>query len=77
MKSIIVIGGGASGLVSAIYASLSGYKVTILEKNNNPGKKILITGANGMLAKSVIKRLKGNELICTDVSNLDITDEKA
>lgn len=44
MKSIIVIGGGASGLVSAIYASLSGYKVTILEKNNNPGKKILITG---------------------------------
>ena len=44
MKRIIVIGGGASGLVSAIYASLSGYKVTILEKNNNPVKKILITG---------------------------------
>ena len=44
MKRIIVIGGGASGLVSAIYASLSGYKVTILEKNNNLGKKILITG---------------------------------
>ena len=44
MKRIIVIGGGASGLVSAIYASLSEYKVTILEKNNNPGKKILITG---------------------------------
>ena len=44
MKRIIVIGGGASGLVSAIYASLSAYKVTILEKNNNPGKKILITG---------------------------------
>ena len=44
MKSIIVIGGGASGLVSAIYATQSGYKVTILEKNTNPGKKILITG---------------------------------
>ena len=40
--------------------------------------KILITGANGMLAKSVKKRLeKGNELICTDVTDLDITDEKA
>ena len=40
--------------------------------------KILITGANGMLAKSVRKRLeKGNELICTDVADLDITDEKA
>lgn len=40
--------------------------------------RILITGANGMLAKSVRKRLeKGNELICTDVADLDITDEKA
>ena len=40
--------------------------------------KILITGANGMLAKSVRARLgKENELICTDVSDLDITDEEA
>ena len=40
--------------------------------------KILITGANGMLAKSVKKRLeKGNELICTDVADLDITNEEA
>lgn len=40
--------------------------------------KILITGANGMLAKSVIKRLEeGNELILTDVENLDITNEDA
>ena len=40
--------------------------------------KILITGANGMLAKSVRQRLgKGNELICTDVADLDITDEEA
>ena len=40
--------------------------------------KILITGANGMLAKSVKKRLeKGNELICTDVADLDITDGEA
>lgn len=40
--------------------------------------KILITGANGMLAKSVRKRLeKGNELICTDVADLDITDQES
>ena len=40
--------------------------------------KILITGANGMLAKSVKARLKkGNELICTDVSDLDITNAEA
>ena len=38
--------------------------------------KILITGANGMLAKSVKERLKkGNELICTGVSELDITNK--
>ena len=40
--------------------------------------KILITGANGMLASSVRKRLaNGNELICTDVADLDITDLEA
>ena len=44
MKDIMVIGGGASGLVAAIYASKLGKKVTILEKNKVCGKKILITG---------------------------------
>ena len=44
MKDIIIIGGGASGLVAAIYASKAGRKVTILEKNKTCGKKILITG---------------------------------
>mgnify|MGYP000376246611 CR=1 FL=1 len=39
--------------------------------------KILITGANGMLAKSVRTKLSDQELICTDVKNLDITDLKA
>lgn len=36
--------------------------------------KILITGANGMLAKAVREELKENELICTDVADLDITN---
>jgi len=40
--------------------------------------KILITGANGMLAKEVKDKFsKGNELILTDVAELDITDENA
>ena len=40
--------------------------------------KILITGANGMLAREVKEKFeKENELILTDVSDLDITDEKA
>lgn len=36
--------------------------------------KILITGANGMLAKAVKNELKNEELICTDVTELDITN---
>ena len=36
--------------------------------------KILITGANGMLAKAVKEELKENELVCTDVEGLDITN---
>ena len=40
---VAIIGGGASGLVCAIKASKNN-KVTIYEKNNKCGKKILITG---------------------------------
>lgn len=38
--------------------------------------KILITGANGMLAKAVKEKFKEEELICTDVSDLDITNKE-
>ncbi len=44
MANIIVIGGGASGLVAAITAARKGSRVTILEKNNKCGKKLLLTG---------------------------------
>ena len=40
--------------------------------------KILVTGANGMLAKEVKEKFaEGNEIIATDVAELDITNEKA
>lgn len=40
--------------------------------------KILITGSNGMLAKAVIKKFKkDNELILTDVNELDITNKNS
>jgi len=44
MKDVVVIGGGASGLVAAIFAANGGRRVTILERNNVCGKKILVTG---------------------------------
>ena len=43
MKTI-VIGGGASGLVAAINASVFNNEIIILERNNSCGKKILVTG---------------------------------
>ncbi len=42
--NVIVVGGGASGMVSAIISKRCGNKVTIIEKNNNLGKKLLLTG---------------------------------
>ena len=42
--NIIVIGGGASGLLAAIIARRNGATVTILERNPRIGKKILVTG---------------------------------
>ena len=40
--------------------------------------KILVTGANGMLAKEVKEKFgQENEIIATDVAELDITNEKA
>ena len=41
---IAVIGGGASGLMAAIAAAKNGAQVTIYEKMNRVGKKILATG---------------------------------
>ncbi|CAA6812839.1 MAG: NAD(FAD)-utilizing dehydrogenases [uncultured Sulfurovum sp.] len=44
MTDVVIIGAGASGLVTAIVAGRRGKKVLILEKNNKVGKKLLATG---------------------------------
>lgn len=43
-KHVIVIGGGAGGMMSAITAARHGAEVTLLEKNEKTGKKVYITG---------------------------------
>ena len=43
-KSIVVIGGGAAGLMAAITAARQGAQVTLLEPNERLGKKVNITG---------------------------------
>ena len=44
MGKVIVIGGGAAGMMAAVAAADAGAKVTIYEKNEKLGKKLFITG---------------------------------
>ena len=39
MSSVIIIGGGAAGMMAAIIAARNGHTVTLMEKNEKPGKK--------------------------------------
>ncbi|MBO6215678.1 MAG: NAD(P)/FAD-dependent oxidoreductase [Lachnospiraceae bacterium] len=41
---VLVIGGGASGMMASIMAARSGRRVIVIDKNNAVGKKILSTG---------------------------------
>lgn len=43
-KRVLIIGGGASGLMAAIVAAREGAAVTVLEHNDRPGRKICATG---------------------------------
>ena len=80
MSKIVIVGGGASGLVASIYASRNNNEVILLEKNNNLGKKILITGngkCNYWNKDISIKHYNSNNLdildkIITDKNKLEI-----
>lgn len=43
-KKVVIIGGGASGLMAAIVATQKGASVTLIEHKDKVGKKILMTG---------------------------------
>ena len=44
MRSVLIIGAGAAGLMAAVFAAGAGGEVTVLERNEKPGKKIYLTG---------------------------------
>ena len=44
MRRVVIIGGGAAGLMAALFAARGGASVTLLERNEKLGKKIYITG---------------------------------
>ena len=41
---VVVIGGGAAGLMAAAAAAQNGHSVTVIERNERPARKILVTG---------------------------------
>lgn len=44
VSDVIVVGGGAAGMMAAIFAARNGKKVTLIEQNEKLGKKLFITG---------------------------------
>ena len=44
MSKVVVIGGGAAGMMASIIAARNGHTVTLIEKNDKLGKKLFITG---------------------------------
>ena len=44
MSKVLIIGGGAAGMMAAVFAAKNGNKVEIFEKNEKLGKKLFITG---------------------------------
>lgn len=44
MSKVIVVGGGAAGMIAAVSASGQGHDVLLLEQNEKLGKKLFITG---------------------------------
>ena len=66
MKKIIVVGGGAAGIMAAIRAAENGASVTLFEKMPQIGRKLKITGkgrcnlTNAADVAEIVKNIPGN-----------------
>ncbi|MDD3395443.1 MAG: NAD(P)/FAD-dependent oxidoreductase [Anaerotignum sp.] len=66
MGKIIVVGGGAAGMMAAGRAGSRGHEVHLFEKNNRLGKKLLITGkgrcnlTNDCDVETLLENIPGN-----------------
>ena len=79
---VIVIGGGPAGMLAAISSAQNGNDVTILEKMNRLGRKLLITGkgrcniTSSLPIDTFIKNIPGNGMFLfscfTNFTNVDI-----
>lgn len=78
---VIVIGGGPAGMMAAIASSKNGDNVTLIEKMNSLGKKLLITGkgrcniTSSLNMEEFIKNVPGNgKFLFSSFQNYTNTD---
>lgn len=84
MNKVLIVGGGAAGLMAGITAAQNGCSVSIFEKMRIPGKKMLITGkgrcniTNVCELQDFIKNIPGNGKFLNSVlrsfSNDDVVE---
>ena len=76
---VIVIGGGPSGMMSAIYAAQSGHKVVLIERNNALGRKLLATGnrrcniTNNRTVHEHVDKIHNGRFLYSTFSQFDVT----
>ena len=67
---ICIVGGGPAGLMAALWAAEEGSSVTLLERNDKPGKKLLATGngkCNITNTDQDIRHYHGGDLLFAEV----------
>ncbi len=63
---VVVVGGGAAGLMAAGRAASRGYRVTVVERNARPARKVMITGkgrcnvTNNCAVQQCVEQVVGN-----------------
>ncbi|MBQ1348358.1 MAG: NAD(P)/FAD-dependent oxidoreductase [Aeriscardovia sp.] len=77
-REVVVIGGGAAGMMAAIWAAYAGAKVTMLEAGERLGKKLSVTGngrCNFSAVRGVDEAYRGDPLFAQAVlSSFSVQD---
>lgn len=66
MSKVLIVGGGAAGMIAAAFCAAGGHQVSLYEKNEKLGKKIYITGkgrcnlTNACEAESLFQNVVSN-----------------
>ncbi len=51
MSKVLIIGGGAAGMMAAVAAGENGHEVWLYEKNDRLGRKLFITGKGAAILR--------------------------